>query len=524
MKRFLHSSAAALYFLAYTFLSPTPKATADVLAIPPLTPTQALALSNNLVPFRESIVAIGKATWTGSANAASGAYSYRARYVASQAVPGFYLNYAGWITSVGSFLTNNTALSLKAAIQFADTNSAPSGQVYQVTFNGGALTGTNGYGNYMLKSDLIPIPLTPGQVFFVQTYSTTAGAAYNSFIGNDAGESFYGGDGTTYIQPTWDSAQSGVVSIAPGAITGFVHPTNQVGVALFGDSIAQLFNGDQTYITNGWLQRALLSFPAGGQNYIPVVNVAVGSALITGQTNAINYFPSHYPITKGWVRSLVFEGGFNDLFGGKTAAEVEAAARWHWAYFRSIGISNIVACTVKPATSSTDGWLTVANQTPRSGDDQRLLYNTWLTNQVGVAGGIDGLFDLAAALASPTNISRLATGPLTVLLSDTAGSGTTTSTIKTSGSGSGTIACAGGVIKLTHSGTDYFGQVRFFRSGSPNSMFLCNPLTSASSGDTFTIYNAWAGDTAGASAHPSGYGVAQVASQWNTNLTAILVR
>jgi hypothetical protein len=498
---------------------------ADVLSIPPLTPSQARAISNSLVPWRESVVAIGKATFTGGANLASGAYSYRARYVASVPFREFYLNYAGWITANGSFLTNNIALSLKAAIQLADSSGAPSGQVYQVTFNGGSLTGTNGFGDYMLKSDPIPIPMTAGQIFFVQTYTTSASAAYNSFVGNDSGESFYGNDGTSYLQPTWDSSQSGTVSIAPSAITAFVHPTNQVGVLLYGDSIAQLYNGDQTYITNGWLQRALVSYPSGSYNYIPVVNCGIGSSSIIGQTNSVNYFQALYPLSKGWVRSVVFEGGFNDFFSlGYTAANVEFAARWHWAYMRSIGASNIIACTVKPATTSTDGWLTVANQSPRSGDGERLLYNAWLRTQVGISGGVDAVFDLATALASSTNSSRLATGPLTIILSDTAGASTSTSTIRTSGSGFGSIACAGGVIALTHLGTTYYGQVRFFRAGPQNLLFLANPLPAASSGDMFTIYNSWCGDSAGSGAHPSGYGMAQIASQWNSNLTAILVR
>lgn len=502
---------------------------ADPFAIPPATPSALNAASNALTAPVEAIVAISDPTFASAASTVGGAASWRKKYIACNYCSGFYLHYIGAYTFSGSFNNAYFTTTLKSAIQLASAAGAPIGRNFQVTYtaNGSAAsaTGTIPLGAYDLKSDWIPLPLVPGQIFFVTTYTPTTTIPVNSYVGNDTGESYYSGDATTTTPPTFDNTQQGAVSVGPACITSMIPKNKMRGVMLMGDSIAQLSNQDYTTFTNGWAQKGLLLTAPAANPWIPVVNTAVGGSRAIGQTNTVEYFLCYYPALKGWVRSVIYEAGFNDFYSdGATDTAVEAAATWTWAQLRGMGISNLVACTVKPGTTSTDGWLTVANQTARSGDNYRNLYNTWLTNQVGLAGGIDGLFDLAASLCSSTNISLLAVGPATVLGTDTAGTGTVTTAIRTSAAGVGSLTWAGAEIALVHSGTTYYGQIVSYRPGTPNRLGLADALTAAASGDTYTVYQAWCGDTAGSGAHPDGYGVAQIASQWPSNLTTILIR
>jgi hypothetical protein len=57
--------------------------------------------------------------------------------------------------------------------------------------------------------------------------------------------------------------------------------------------------------------------------------------------------------------------------------------------------------TVAPRTTSTDNWATVANQTPVTGEAQRVAYNTSL--RTSPPSWVAGIFDVAAQVESSLN-------------------------------------------------------------------------------------------------------------------------
>ena len=452
----------------------------------------------------EAAIGIGNLLWIpGSATLGGASVSYRVEFTAAVDCSHLRLHWAGQYSNGGALV--NFTTTLKASIQLADANGDPTGNAIPVTFGANGLTGTIPAGG-VLRSDPVPITFPAGRKFFVITYSPTATMGINGSLSNRSGNNFYSGDATgNPALFTNDQSQAGAVSFGPGMITGLVLPKNAKAILAIGDSIAANSNDSTSLNVRGWLGRALGTSRA-------VVNAAIGGSRASGHAGQAGYYLAFY--AANYCDVAVYAPGFNDFYSdGASDASTRANAMTIVGNLRRMGMRKVVGCTVKPGTTSTDGWLTTVNQTARSGDAARQTYNAWVLTQVN--GLFDGVFDLAAAIAANGNPSLLATGPASAIYSGTAGASSSTGAIWTGNAAIGDISWAGAMVSVVHSGTTYYSQIASFRPGaSSNALIFSSAPAGCSPGDTFTVYNSWCGDTAGAGAHPNGYGHAQIASQF----------
>lgn len=256
-----------------------------------------------------------------------------------------------------------------------------------VTF-GGKLTATIAYGETVI-SDIIYLNAGTNAIFSRVGVSTPSGG--NSPVGLG----LYGG--TTYAATgngeartsgltdnlrIYDGGGPLVASDAQGsgyspvAIIGYAATGSiATSVAIEGDSIA---NGteDSGYGLNegGYLRRALEALN------LPYLNLTASGERGVAASNINNYYRKQLAFM---ATTRVWQYGINDITNGSatpatTLAAMKAAALSE-AYIAMSAGQRFVACSVLPVTSSTDGWLTVANQSPSADIEAiRVPYNTWL--------------------------------------------------------------------------------------------------------------------------------------------------
>lgn len=93
---------------------------------------------------------------------------------------------------------------------------------------------------------------------------------------------------------------------------------------------------------------------------------------------------------------LLIGYGTNDLDGGATAAQIDAALSAMEAWALANGYRSVVRSTLPPITNSTDNWVTVNGQSVRSFEAQRLAYNALVR-----ARSTNFVLDLAALYTAP---------------------------------------------------------------------------------------------------------------------------
>jgi hypothetical protein len=104
-------------------------------------------------------------------------------------------------------------------------------------------------------------------------------------------------------------------------------------------------------------------------------------------------------LAKSGVSSAIIALHINDVTGGRTAAEIQAAYLRLAKKLKGMGVKGAYLTTMMPAGSSTDGFATLANQTPIAQDAVRQAVNAWIRS---VPAPFDGCIDVAAATESGT--------------------------------------------------------------------------------------------------------------------------
>jgi hypothetical protein len=439
----------------------------------------------------------------------SAAVSYRKAYNASANCTELQVHFVGAYNSSATITSFTT--TVRCAIQLADGSNVPTGAPVSFTFSG-SVTGTIPSGG-VLTSDALPIILTAGQRFFIITYSPTTTFSYNGVLSGLSGDNYYNGDGiTNYASITNDLSQEGANCFGPGMITGMVSPKDFNSVCIVGDSISAMYNDSNVdasgnpSLQRGWAQRAMptksvVSCGLGGWYAQGISTQFTGSAYLA-------QFPYRY------VRDCLFNPGFNDFFGGTAAAAtVQGYASTIVAAIRAAGVKRVIGCTVKPASTSTDGWATTVNQTARS-EGGRTAYNAWVL--ANASNLFDGTFDFAGALADATTPTKLNPGPYTALLTDTVAASSSQFAIVCTSGGS-RLKCASGVVKYISGGLTKYTQATSYRAS--GTLIVLIAIGSAPDiGSSYTVYQGWAGDTSGTGSHPSGYGHMAAASAWPATL------
>lgn len=230
-----------------------------------------------------------------------------------------------------------------------------------------------------------------GAAYYVRTLQTSPnGIVYAAGRGaSQSGAVASNGETITVGVTVTDYTESNVVPNAtsnfsmygPCAIIGI---TTRPSFFVFGDSRVYgsgetpFYGGLNQFGACGIVERAVSRYAAICNPSIPSAK-AVDAAATTSSYNIRGVLPQY-------ASHFINELGINDCGGGYTYAQLVANIRSMVAKF---GNKPTLLMTLDPSTSaSTDGWLTVANQTTQAtGETVRVTYNNMLSS-----GGLDGPF------------------------------------------------------------------------------------------------------------------------------------
>jgi lysophospholipase L1-like esterase len=299
---------------------------------------------------------------------------------------------------------NGSAATITAAIEYNGSIDA------QVTFSG-ATSGTIPNGT-TLASDYItlPTPIPSGASYFVRKYQTNPnGVYYNNWAASSLGEACNtAASGLTDQTMNTGSLTGGTAqssySAPPMAIVGYtVHPS----VLIIGDS--------KTEGTGDGVSDPACNFcgkignVAMSMGNTPFVSIALGSAYAgtwlswaTGRDTLLPY-----------GSQVIMALGINDIDAGTTDALLISYSQ---AILSAASAPKKYIATVEPHTNSTDGWLTLVNQTnqacygtpPCPSPDIRVQFNTSI--RAGISG-ITGYYDVASAVESGFNSTLWVVSP-----------------------------------------------------------------------------------------------------------------
>lgn len=261
------------------------------------------------------------------------------------------------------------------------TTAAP----VQVTFGGGSSSVTIPGGG-TVTSDPVALPVAANTRLLVSLFIAAGTLIYTAPIHGYALETEYnyqGGDATgSQFFPTTNVF--GFTAFLAGVDVAAPAPS---AVVVIGDSIAAGMGtpGDVDDTWAGYLAARVADAPLG------VVNMGVtGDQVIADQ-------PGNPSVASRWlrdvlqvpgVRTVIEEGGVNDLRAGMTASTLEAAQSSLIASAHAAGV-RVLLTTLTPCGGVSDAPCGAAFEA------QRLAYNTWVRSGLS---GADGVADFDAAL------------------------------------------------------------------------------------------------------------------------------
>jgi lysophospholipase L1-like esterase len=263
---------------------------------------------------------------------------------------------------------------IRAGVETATSGRLP-------VFFGGSRDG-KGEPGARLVSDVIPLDGAAGDFIWSVTLATAGGPASAPVAGttiplNWTAVTANGEGGSNGTGVPTDRTLTGTVSstqlaiLAPNAVLAVGARAVVPSVAVIGDSIA-MGQGDAALLTDGgFIVRAL--DPA----LKPYVRVAKGSELAQ---NFVAYATSRRRRQMlQWATHAVINYGTNDIFGGRTLAQAQADLIALWLTMWRAN-AKVWQTTISPRTTSTDGWISTANQTKNTSaqDTIRQNLNNWL--------------------------------------------------------------------------------------------------------------------------------------------------
>ncbi|MDF0540772.1 hypothetical protein PX699_00320 [Sphingobium sp. H39-3-25] len=288
-----------------------------------------------------------------------------------------YIEIPNWVVNVGAPLGDTgpgAAATVTASIEY------PEGTIAAIATFGGNVQGTVPDGG-TLRSDRLNVTAPRGAQIFVRIYrECSAGTIYTQSLTLDGAQMspgkshFYttalATDLTQTAAPVYNSAGATNIWYGPCAILG---PTKRATYAVIGDSRSfgaadRLSSKDRD---TGNIVRSI------GDRHA-VLNLSVSSARLLD----FNTSSAQRRYLAGLCSHIVLELGFNDLSTG--AANV--ATIFGTALASLPAGKTVITATMEPQTTSTDSWVTTANQTisdaTRNAD--RITENT--RRRAGIAG------------------------------------------------------------------------------------------------------------------------------------------
>ena len=312
----------------------------------------------------------------------------------------------GWYRNADLYRnTLGADVTIEASVEYP----AGSGTFTPLTFAGGSTSGvvTNGG---VLKADLLTIAIPAGAQFRIRTVVTAISSStfvpcYQYILAPNATSYADGGaSGNLKTSGTITAAAESRIW-GPIAIMGELDAANCRGFVLHGTS-SGMGTGDTS------------TGPKGGTGYLQraVDPLYPWVGLLTPGATEINgtrfddmtklYLLAAAMNSLGGVSDVITQGGTNDFTNqSKNADELAGFQRCYsslWAGARHIRV------TMTPYSTSTDGWLTAANQTVTTlgtYSAQMPTYNANMRAGVGV-GDVYGVIDAATIASSATDSGK----------------------------------------------------------------------------------------------------------------------
>ncbi|MGE5309728.1 MAG: SGNH/GDSL hydrolase family protein, partial [Sphaerimonospora mesophila] len=294
----------------------------------------------------------------------------RFTYTAQQGASNLRLTFMNWYNS-----------SYKASPYCTDNANSASITVQAMVFAPGSSTGTvvtvggnpswtiNG-GNW-IQTDPIPISVTAGQQFDVQTYvSGTQWYPTLVYSGWWAANSNQATSGSAKIT-SGSSSSSGLYM--PAVITG---QRTGGAVLIMGDSIAY----NSALPTLGYIEKGLEG------NYGAINAAVAGDRLYWFRAGRRNTNMSLF--ARNDATTTIVEYCRNDLEDGRSVAQMQADLIWLWSDRSGAG-QRVIQTTITPRTTSTDSWATTGNQTVANAtiEARRVQLNDWIRAGAPIVSG-----------------------------------------------------------------------------------------------------------------------------------------
>ena len=351
---------------------------------------------------------------------------------------------------------NHNAVEYRAALQkFGSSVTDYTPARIPVTFNNGSQFGICPPDG-ILFSDPIAFDVAGNELFFIWMGIAASGPSWylpaGAFLqggtatGGLANGDAYGIDDT--VQSGNPTAALSSNATGPLAVLGF-SSIPQRTVALFGDSIFQGTGDYGSYLQNGgWGQRLMINqttmilTPANSASQIanfPYVWMARGGEQ-AAQTAARANSYKQVKIAE-MATTILWEYGTNDLSGGLAALQANTLAVAQW--FISRG-KKFIAATLLPKTTTTDNFLTIANQTVTSGESVRTAYNSWLRDP-----SANGFISWASGLSGPAWVQSTAYATIGAVVQTAGGVYAVTSPGTSAASGAGPSGVGTGIVDGT---------------------------------------------------------------------------
>lgn len=262
----------------------------------------------------------------------------------------------------------------------------PAGTFNQVTFSGGSTSVSISPGS-SATSDFITLstPIPVGAPFWIRTwYSNSSGILYNGY-----GYGATGYDSSTYPSVSDQTMNSGWTGTASGneyrpqAVIGY---TSKPSILFVGDSRTHYSDGSDAGGLYG-MQRFF------GKNY--------GFADVGQSSESLTSFLANHTqrmLLAPYASHVINQLGINDIAGSLSTVKSNYTA------LANLFTVPVFGTTLLPYTTSTDNWSTVANQTVKSSEGNRVSFNNSVRNRE--LAGYSGYIELADSVESARNSGR----------------------------------------------------------------------------------------------------------------------
>jgi len=365
---------------------------------------------------------------------------------------------------------NTSAITFKASLE----DSA--GAIWPVFFRGARSVTVSPGG--IVVSDPVSIDVAAGDWVRSRTYCT-AGAGEQAPVTATCyaamGDGIKSGAGQADLTDTAYASWSAVDGNGPGpqALLGETKAGNPVSLAVLGDSMA---HGTQDWEDStgaaagqmGWPRRLL-------QSLVPWVAMSASG-------DRLEYLLAAHRLRlqlAGYCSHCLVQMGANDVASGGSFAQVTARYESLVARLLRRGVRPILA-TITPKSASTDGFRSVANQTPDATNAVRVQANEWMRAR---PAGVWDVWEVADACESARNSGLWRVGD--VAIADAAATGGSTTTVVKSGAGWTTNQFVGKTVVMKTGANANVG--RLIKSNTADTLTTVAFGSAVSSGDTFTV-------------------------------------